>query len=77
MSQIFKEQDGQWSMRRTLAFLCVLFAAALAFFGIQKTGWHVYIPTAIFAASALILLFFTTWEEVKGIISAVKGTTEK
>jgi len=71
--QIFKEQDGQWSMRRTLAFLCVVFAAVLAFLGIQKPGWHVYIPTAIFTATALFMLFFTTWGEIESIVRASKG----
>lgn len=72
---VFKESDGQWSMRRVLAFL---FALASIGCGIAalclKTSWQIVacafgIPGII----SILLLFFTTWTDVSTVVSAVKG----
>ena len=71
--QIFKEENGQWSARRILAFLSFFAAVTLSFFALKQSGWHVYIPMIVLTAFSALLLFFTTWEDIKGIVSAAKG----
>ena len=69
---IFKEADGQWSMRRVLAFAL---ACAGIVSGIQSFGQEWQVVAASFGipiAAALILLFFTTWSDIAAIINAAK-----
>lgn len=69
---IFKESDGQWSMRRVLAFALAVSGIVA---GIQSFGqeWQVVaVSFGIPIAAALILLFFTTWSDIASIINAAK-----
>ena len=71
---IFKEENGQGSMRRTLAFIFAIasipFSVAALFF--SDNGWIVFIPGLAFIGAAIILLFFTTWADIKSVIEAVR-----
>lgn len=72
---VFKESDGQWSMRRVLAFLFALASIGCGVTSlILKAVWQVIacafgIPGII----SIILLFFTTWTDVSTVVNAVKG----
>jgi len=79
--QIFTEQDGQFSSRRTAALFCVLFSAFLSVYTItykEIVNWYIFIPVALFLAVALILWFFTTWADIKEVASlfSKKNTAE-
>lgn len=70
----FQETDGSGSMRRFLAFLFCLASICAGLLSIVKdSSWQVVaasfgVPGIISAA----FMFFTTWEDVKKIISAWK-----
>jgi hypothetical protein len=75
MITIFKESDGQWSMRRFLAFL---FAVAGLFTGIftaiTRQEWQVIVASFCApAAVSVLLLICTTITDVTDIVKAVKG----
>ncbi len=66
---------GPVSMRRVLAFLLVLAAIGLftgAFFFAKEKDWFAYIPGIACLAGALLLLFFTTWNDVAEAAKAFK-----
>ena len=71
---IFKEADGLWSMRRVLAFVGFIsgIGCGLAALFLSRTWQDISIAFGLPMAAALILLFFTTWTDVIGIINAVK-----
>ena len=74
MAGPFQESNGDVSMRRILAAFFSLAAVALGAIAIPiAPGWYVFIPSALCLAGTLLLMFFTTWEDVRSIISAVKG----
>jgi len=56
-----QEQDGAWSMRRTLALIAFLNASALSW---RETSWQII---ALWIAAALILLGLTTVQEIKAL----------
>ena len=74
-STVFKESDGEWSMRRVLAFLFGLAAIGCGITSlVLKAVWQVVacsfgVPGVI----CLLLLFFTTWTDVSTVVNAVKG----
>ncbi|MBD5414009.1 MAG: hypothetical protein HDR52_06285 [Treponema sp.] len=74
-STAFKESSGEWSMRRLLAFLFGLagiVASILCIF--HSIEWKtVAVAVGLPFASCLVLLLFTTWADVEGIVSAAKG----
>lgn len=73
-SSVFKETDGEWSMRRVLAFLFGLTAIGSGITSLILRGvWQVVacafgVPGLI----CLLLLFFTTWSDVSDIAKALK-----
>jgi len=70
---ILQEEDGAWSMRRTLALLYALSSNGclwLAAIGGQMAG--VWAGLAAMAA-VLILTGYTTIESLKGLAAAIKG----
>ena len=72
---IFKESNGDWSMRRVLAFLfgvlgLVAGTAAVSFGAVWQV---VAIAYGFPILAALILLFFTTWTDVIAIINAFRS----
>jgi len=71
----FQEADGAVSMRRIEAAWFAIFAVLFAWFALPYTasGWIVFLPSLGFAAFSVLLLLFTTWEEIKGLIAAYKG----
>lgn len=72
---IFQEADGSFSMRRVLAFLSWLFGAASSVIALRyvSAGWIAFIPAMAFLLFALMMLFFTTWADLKEIVLAAKG----
>lgn len=77
---IFREagtdgNPGPVSMRRVLAFLLALSAIGLFVGGFffSVNGWIVFILGCAVLARALLLLFFTTWADIQGIVAAWKG----
>ncbi len=69
----FQENSGATSMRRVLALGCFVEQAYL-YYECARTG----AMSALYAGMAcevgmLILLFFTTWEDLKGLVEAVKS----
>ena len=71
---IFKESDGAWSMRRVLAFIGFIAGIACGIIAVifGKTWQDIAIAFGMPISAALILLFFTTWTDVIGIINAVR-----
>jgi len=71
---IFKESDGAWSMRRVLAFIGFVAGIACGIIAVLfgKTWQDIAIAFGMPISAALILLFFTTWTDVIGIINAVR-----
>jgi hypothetical protein len=71
---IFKEENGQGSMRRVLAFMfavsAILLATGALFFA--QYGWIVFIPSIVFCVASIVLLFFTTWADITGAIQAAR-----
>ena len=67
-------KPGPVSMRRVLAFLLVLAAAGLFVGGFwyEKDKWYVFIPGIACLVGALLLLFFTTWEDIAEIARSIK-----
>lgn len=74
-STVFKESTGEWSMRRVLAFLFALAAIALAAVAlVLKMEWKAVAAAAgIPVFACIVLLLFTTWNDVTGVVSAIKG----
>lgn len=72
---VFKESDGQWSMRRVLAFLFGLASIGCGITAlVLKAVWKIVacafgVPGII----CILLLFFTTWTDISTVVSAVKG----
>lgn len=75
MLSMFKEANGQCSMRRVLAFIFALCSIALFTFAFSFSvnGWFVFLPGIACLVAVIILLFFTTWADVSEIVKAVKG----
>jgi hypothetical protein len=75
MFEMFKEENGLWSARRVIAFISLFMAFALAFFEIfyrvEANLYHVLLPL-VFGLICVLMLFFTTWADIKEIIAAVK-----
>ena len=70
----FQETDGAISMRRILAFFFALASVALAAVAIPNApGWYVFIPAMICVAACLLLLFFTTWNDITVALQVWKG----
>lgn len=63
---IFEEQKGVHSMRRFLAFLSFVNAAALSW---RETPWQVI---ALWIAAGLVLLGLTTLSDIKELAKTVK-----
>ena len=74
MLTIFKEVNGQWSMRRFTAFIFVLAGVSSGLISVLKQSeWQVI--AACFGVPgilALAMLICTTVSDVKEIVSAVK-----
>lgn len=72
---IFKEENGLVSMRRVLAFIFAIVSIVAGFTALfLSSGWQVVLVSfGVPLFGAIILLFFTTWTDVSGVISAVKG----
>lgn len=71
---IMQEQDGAWSMRRTLALVYALSSNGclwLAAIGGQMAG--VWAGLAAMAA-VLVLTGYTTIEALQGLAASIKGT---
>ena len=67
-------KPGPLSARRILAFILAVASLPCYFAGFQYSaaGWVVFIPGIVCQLSALLLLFFTTWADVTGIVQAIR-----
>ena len=75
---MFREEEkegkpGPVSMRRVLAFLMALAAVGLFVGGffITKESWYAFLPGIVCLAGSLLLLFFTTWEDIKSLAGII------
>ena len=75
---MFKEANGQWSMRRVSAFIFVLASVSGGLIAARfQSDWKVIAACfGIPGILALALLICTTVSDVKEIISAVKAVKE-
>lgn len=71
---IFQEASGDWSLRRVLAAVSFALAVAAGMLSIIfKLEWKIVaIAFGVPIGAALILLFFTTWADIKGLAEVIK-----
>ena len=71
---MFKEENGQLSMRRVLAFIFGLAAIALSVVAMffAAVGWYIFIPAIACLGCTVLLLFFTTWADVAAVATAIR-----
>jgi hypothetical protein len=67
--------QGPLSARRIAAFILILAALPLFYFAFKfsANGWIVFLPGGMCLVAAIVLFFFTTWTDIKEIISAAAG----
>jgi len=72
---IFQEANGDYSMRRLLAFLSWVVGAVLAFVALPyaSVGWIVFIPSMAFLGISIVLPLLTTLTDLKEIALTIKG----
>jgi len=74
IKQIFEEKDGQTSSRRTVAVFCVVYSAFLSTIIIvykEILNWFIFIPVGLFLVTSIVLWFFTTWFDIKELVSVI------
>jgi len=66
---------GPLSARRIAAFILILAALPLFYLAYKYSGngWFVFLPGGMCLVAAIVLFFFTTWTDIKEIISAAAG----
>ena len=74
MLTIFKEANGQWSMRRFAAFIFVLASVSCGLISVLfQSEWMIVAAAfGVPGVLALAMLICTTVSDVKEIVSAVK-----
>ena len=71
---MFEETEGVVSMRRVLAFITSIIGCIAGILSIVfKMDWHVVasafgVPNLV----SVILLFFTTWSDIKSVMEVIK-----
>jgi hypothetical protein len=74
---LFREggKDSPVSIRRILAAFFSLCFVAASWYGFKyiDKGWIVFIPAIASLLSVLLLLFFTTWNDITALIQAAGG----
>lgn len=75
---IFTDENGHASMRRFLAFILALASVGFGIGAIFiETTWQtLLVAMGLPLTGSLLFMFFTTWEAVGSVISAVKGKKE-
>lgn len=70
----WQESDGSFSIRRLLATFFALCFLALSIMAIlsPSAGWYVYIPALASLIAVIVILFFTTWSDIKAVVEAIK-----
>jgi len=72
---IFQESEGVWSMRRFCSFILYIMGIILAGACIINniSDWKlVLVLVGLPLGIATLLLLFTTWSDIKGVVDAVK-----
>lgn len=71
---VFEETNGVFSMRRILAFFFAILSAVAGILSVYfKLEWQTVAAAFLIPAVAcLILLFFTTWQDVTELIKSAK-----
>ena len=74
-----READGSRSLRRLLAFILAIYLMAIGILCIIKAAsWAVILVSiGIPALVIVLLLFFTTWNEVSTGITSIAGAIKK
>lgn len=70
----WQESDGSLSIRRLLATffaVCFLVLSVMAILS-EQAGWYIYIPAIASLVAVVVILFFTTWSDIKGVVEAIK-----
>lgn len=73
MVGILQEANGAWSMRRVLALFLSIAAVGLFVLAAVKASIYAVYGGGGCLLGVIVLLFFTTWGDIKGIVLAVKG----
>lgn len=70
----FQEENGSKSMRRLLAILFFMVFVVVSIYAIPYafSGWYVFIPSILCVVAVILLLFFTTWNDIAVLANAVK-----
>jgi hypothetical protein len=72
---IFQESNGDYSLRRFIAFVSWIAGAVLSFLALPyaSAGWFVFLPAlTLFGLSALMPML-TTIADIKALAETVKG----
>lgn len=71
---MLKEESGLWSMRRVLSLLFAVYSNILFIMAMPyvASGWVVFIPGLAYMCASLVLLLFTTWEEITKLAAALR-----
>lgn len=74
ITSAFKESTGEWSMRRVLAFILVIAGIASGFMAVRHglEKWAIVASFGVPIGFGCLLLLFTTWEDVKNVVVAVR-----
>jgi hypothetical protein len=66
---------GPLSARRIAAFILIFAALPLFYYALKysSNGWFVFLPGGMCLVAAIVLFFFTTWTDIKEIITAAAG----
>ena len=68
-----READGAWSARRILATLFALSAVVLFIIAAIIGKIEGVYGGAICVIATVLLMFFTTWSDIKGVVQAARG----
>ena len=74
-SGFFTDGKGRLSMRRLLAFILCITAVGIAIADLwMETDWKMSLVTiGLPLLGSLLFMFFTSWESIAKVASAVKG----
>lgn len=70
----FQEENGSRSVRRLLAtlFSILFFVISIYAMPYASSGWWVFIPSILCVVAVVLLLFFTTWNDITALANAIK-----
>jgi len=69
-------EGSPFSIRRILATFFALAAVVLFSLALPITAWPAALPGALCLGASMLLLFFTTWADVTGLVKAIKDKAD-